>query len=161
MPLTEARRFPRRINFNFLEKCNMACAFCYCPFDGERAGLETWKRIIDHFKSWDLRSITFGGGDPFSYDGFTDLLTYTKFAFDPELFVQVDTNGIGLAGALDSIRANASLLGIPLDGSSPAIHGRMRGQQKHFQVITELLSELATTGIRVKVNTLVSDVNIG
>ena len=30
-----ARRSLERVNFNFTAKCNMACRFCYVPFDGE------------------------------------------------------------------------------------------------------------------------------
>jgi len=30
-----ARRSLERVNVNFAAKCNMACRFCYVPFDGE------------------------------------------------------------------------------------------------------------------------------
>lgn len=153
-------RPPARVCFNFLAKCNMVCPYCYCPFDANEAGIDTWKRIIDHIARWGTKSITFGGGDPFLYDDFPELLSYTAQSGRISI-IQVDTNGICLAkGDYPLIKATVDLLGIPLDGSNSEIHRSMRLHASHFDIVHRLLGDLTEAGVSIKINTVVSKKNI-
>lgn len=152
---------PSRIIFNFLEKCNMNCPFCYCHFDGRKTDFGTWKSIVDHAHDWGVESITFGGGDPFSYPGFPKLLRHTFEKFEKRIFIQVDTNGLSLNREhFPVIVDTVSLLGLPLEGSVPEINQGVRNHSRHFQVVLGLLEVLRGFDINVKINTLVCQKNI-
>jgi MoaA/NifB/PqqE/SkfB family radical SAM enzyme len=154
-------RGPERVNFNFLAKCNMSCPYCYCPFDGEEGDVGLWKKIVDRIVSWGCFSITFGGGDPFLYSEFSELLTHANKRRGLLKFIQVDTNGIGVrAHHYPSIKENVDLLGLPLDGSDNATHGLMRSNLKHFDKVINLLTELSRMSVPIKINTVVSRRNV-
>lgn len=154
-------RPPSRINFNFLAKCNMTCPYCYLPFDGTETNLGLWKKIIDRVIKWESQSITFGGGDPFIYPEFQELLLYTRQNHKSVKLIQVDTNGIRLRNEhYQLLRENSDLVGLPLDGSNSQIHQLMRQHSNHFKIVIHLLDELTKNGIAIKVNTVVSKINI-
>jgi MoaA/NifB/PqqE/SkfB family radical SAM enzyme len=150
-------RYPSRINFNFTARCNMKCPYCYVPFDGLEADLKVWKEIIDRVSGWEPITLTFAGGDPFKYKSFPSLLEYTKRRIS---FVHVDTNGLNLdENIIEQCKGLIDLMGLPLDGSTAQIHGSMRNSNAHFQKITGLL-RTATEKIPVKINTVVSKINV-
>ena len=62
-----ARRSLERVNFNFAAKCNMACRFCYVPFDGEEGSEVEAFAVVDELLARDVKSITFAGGDPLMF----------------------------------------------------------------------------------------------
>lgn len=92
------------------------------------------------------------------YRAFPDLLRYVadSKAF---LFTQLDTNGISLRPIhYDLIRETVNLVGLPLDGSTAVIHGMMRSDMRHFDIVTDHLRSLSGV-IPLKVNTVVSRLN--
>jgi MoaA/NifB/PqqE/SkfB family radical SAM enzyme len=58
------------------------------------------------------------------------------------------------------LTTNVSLLGLPLDGPDRRTHGLMRGSERHFDVVVSLIQKLAHCGVRTKINTVVSRVNV-
>lgn len=152
---------PSRVCFNFLEKCNMSCPFCYCEFNGQESNLKIWKSIIAQTNRWKVESITFGAGDPFIYNDFIKLLNYTYKIFEKNIFIQVDSNGLCIKQKyLPTILKTISLLGLPLEGSSPKVHGLMRGDYSHFYVILNLLELFKNQNMNLKINTVVCQQNI-
>lgn len=152
---------PERVIFNFLERCNMSCPYCYCPFDGRASDITLWKRIVDRLAQWDVKSITFGGGDPFLYRRFSELLRYAREASSSLNFVQVDTNGYGLRRHdYSDVRQFVDLLGLPLDGADSGTHGTLRADARHFDLICRLIHDLSTENIQLKVNTFVCTRNV-
>lgn len=155
-------RAPSRISFNFADKCNLSCPFCYVPFDRKAGGLELWKRIIDIAFLWQVKTITFGGGDPFIYPDFPDLLRYTFEKFCGEIFIQVDTNGLCLKESHYQLLSETStLLGLPLDGSTEDVSKSVRNNQSHHVIVLRHLESLQAKEVSLKINTLVCRQNIG
>jgi molybdenum cofactor biosynthesis enzyme MoaA len=135
----------------------MSCAFCYLPFDGAETNLELWQRIVSRLHEVGVSAVTFGGGDPFRYKDFINLLTFARERIP---FVHVDTNGYGLRRSkLGQFTALVDLLGLPLDGSTAAIHGVMRDDARHFTVVVELARAARELGISTKINTVVGKDN--
>lgn len=146
-----------RVNFNFTARCNMHCPYCYVPFNGRETRLRDWKAIVDRIREFRPLSITFGGGDPFRYGDFVELLRYAR---DAATFIQVDTNGLNVREAtLKEIVGLVELLGLPFDGSSPKMQQLMRGSPSHFNIVYRLL-RIAVNLLAVKVNTVVSRLNL-
>jgi len=151
---------PYRASFNFLTHCNMDCPFCYCPFDGTRSNLATWRRVVDRLNELGVKAITFGGGDPFIYDDFRELLTYVRNNLKGIGFVQVDTNGLRLREEdYELLSRTIDLLGLPLDGASELIHARMRARSGHFTSVLAGIRSARKAGVPVKINTVVSRMN--
>lgn len=145
-----------RIIFNFNGKCNMNCPYCYIPFRQADGSLELWKDIILRCKQWKPKMIVFGGGDPFMFQGFRDLL---RFSHDDEIFIHVDTNALALHPRDVQLIIDAvDQIGLPFDGTETS-HAAMRKHPKHFAVVRKWLEELLNKGVRVKVNTVVSALN--
>lgn len=142
----------------------MNCPFCFAPSKNqtcsETTSLVQWKRIIDLLHSWAVEGITFSGGDPFAKDDFPELLSYTHESSPRTLFIQVDTNGIGIQpNHFTLLKKCVNLLGLPLDGAQPEIHRLLRGEN-HFEIMMHLLPELAHHQIPLKINTIVCSKNI-
>lgn len=146
-----------RIIFNFTNKCNLSCDFCYIPFNNEECkDLDLWKNIIDKCKSLNAKIITFGGGDPFMYKDFYTLLEYT---YDGKIFIQVDTNALGLTEKhLNSINSCVDLVSLPVDGTE-LVHSKMRKNTLHYQVVMKWLKRFNELGIPVKINTVLTKYN--
>jgi MoaA/NifB/PqqE/SkfB family radical SAM enzyme len=127
------------------------------PFDGKDSNLLMWQRIIEQCKEWNPRIITFGGGDPFFYKDFYLLL---KSTMDNRVFIQVDTNGLGLKiSHLPIIKQTVQLLGLPIDGTEE-VHGRVRGHASHFNIVLNWLQRFSDEGVPIKINTVVTKLNI-
>lgn len=154
---------PSRVNFVFSGPCNMSCSFCFSPFKGfdnkNPTSLASWKLIIDRLKAWNVKNITFSGGDPFASVDFPLLLSYTLGLFRREIFLQIDTNGIGINSNHYSALSEVGLVGLPLDGGNSEVHSRVR-KDGHFETIMQLLPDFARHQIPLKINTLVCSKNI-
>lgn len=166
-PLGEAGRFgglpPRRISFNFADRCNMSCRFCYIPFDGMRANAAQAAEVIDTILRWGPTAITVGGGDPLMYRYTLDLLTRihrTSSGVRP--FVQLDSNFAHrrVNELLPELATLVDMVGVPLDTLTPDIAHVMRGDRGYPDRIRFLLPRLAEHGFCVKINTVVSNPNV-
>jgi MoaA/NifB/PqqE/SkfB family radical SAM enzyme len=147
-----------RIVFNYTDNCNLNCKFCYIPFDGVGSGnLELWKKIIKKCYELKPRVIVFAGGDPFYYEDFILLLDSIE---NEEISIQVDTNGLGLNSSyINIINQKVKLLSLPLDGTRE-IHGIMRNNSSHFDTVLNWINKLSSVGISIKVNTVVTALNV-
>jgi MoaA/NifB/PqqE/SkfB family radical SAM enzyme len=154
---------PGRISFNFTDRCNMACRFCYIPFDGVRVDANRAARVIDIVMSWSPASITVGGGDPLMYPFTVRLLRQIRHsaAGDPP-FIQLDSNLVrsrrhNLAALADCV----DMLGVPVDTFDPHIALQMRGNHGHPAEMRALIPALLDAGLCVKLNTTVALPNLG
>lgn len=137
----------------------MNCEWCYIPFVRGPPEPSICRRVVARVAELGFQVITIAGGDPLSYDFLPALITGAK---RDGLKVHVDTNGIGTRRAnitLAQIADQVDLLGLPLDGPSAEIHDRMRSARLHFALVMTLLTQLATSMERVKINTIVSALN--
>ncbi|TQM82827.1 radical SAM family protein [Saccharothrix saharensis] len=152
---------PTRVSFNFLDRCNLACRFCYLPFDGRASAYDTWLDVVGRLVELGAESITFGGGDPFRYRRFPELLGHVRAELPQITFVQVDTNALGWAErSLADIAATVDLVGLPVDGSTDAVHTRMRDRAGHLDRVLHVVERLQGQ-VPIKINTVVSRVNAG
>lgn len=150
-----------RVSFNFLNSCNMRCAFCYLPFDGLESDISHWKRVLRRLVELGTHSITFGGGDPFKYPDFMDVLRFVRTDLPEISFVTLDTNGIGLRRELfRELPSLVDVLGLPVDGFTEKTHGSMRSSKAHLARVLHLVDALHER-MPLKINTVISRRNIG
>lgn len=159
--MTSFNRRPRRVIYNFVARCNMACTFCYVPFDGQRANADTAQEVLRRVLSWDIHGLVIGGGDPLIYDYTPHLIEQARNAI-PKLFIQLDTNALGSScERLKAVAEHVDLIGLPMDGFSRGVCAAMRRRATHGIETFDLARSLARIGQAVKVNTVVSQVNRG
>ena len=156
MPIT----IPRFV-INFRHKCNMNCKYCYVPFvDQEYGDIFLWKKIIDAIQDYNPSLITFGGGDPFIYPDFRELLLYCKNSFFDHVQIHVDTNGLGIIeNDYNIIDDCVNVIGFPLDGSKE-IHSLIRNNLFHYNIVMRHLSMLQKSKSKSKINTVLNYLNI-
>ena len=139
----------------------MACPFCYCPFVKGETNLRLWKKIVDKLIELGCSMITFGGGDPFFHKGFSELLEYTYLKGKKKLFIHIDSNGLALKEHhYPILRKTVSLLGLPIEGGSAAIHDAIRNFNGHYQIIHKILRDTKEFSLPIKINKVVVNKNI-
>jgi MoaA/NifB/PqqE/SkfB family radical SAM enzyme len=151
---------PTRAILNFAHRCALQCEWCYVPFGQVPAQKEVVLAVISRIAELGFTSVTFGGGDPFQYSFISEVLRLAKAS---GLFVHVDTHGKSLqqsAANLELLESAVDLLGLPIDGSTSKIHDGMRDSPGHFEVIANRLKWLRSVRTPVKLNTVISAVNL-
>lgn len=147
-----------RIILNFTGRCNMACPFCYVPFDGSEVGDKKVIEVVEAIIALNPEAVTIGGGDPFMFRSIVDLLAMLH---DGKRFIQVDTNAKSLKQAhIYSLLKYVNLVGLPLDGGRRESHELMRAAPGHFKIVMEWLHKLSQLSIGIKINTVVSRLNL-
>jgi MoaA/NifB/PqqE/SkfB family radical SAM enzyme/2-polyprenyl-3-methyl-5-hydroxy-6-metoxy-1,4-benzoquinol methylase len=142
---------------NFTAKCNMGCAYCYVPFDYKPVDPDRVREVVERCHALGTKVITFGGADPFKFPVIEELI---PLAASLGLEVHVDTNAVALEKRHYPLLAqHVSWLGLPLDGSTPSVHDRMRSYPGHFEIISEHIAKLSEYPVRLKVNTVVAAEN--
>lgn len=150
---------PKRVIYNFVARCNMACTFCYVPFDKQRANAVTAMEVLNRVLSWNIEGLVVGGGDPLMYDYTLRLLQHARKA-DQKLFIQLDTNAWGRCRDRLMVAARyTDLVGLPIDGINQTVCAAMRGRATHGVEIAATARLVALAGHAVKINTVVSSVN--
>lgn len=102
--------------------------------------------------------VTFAGGDPFDYKEFRALLIE---AHELGLEIHIDTNGISLERKdYNLLNKYVSLIGLPIDGPDSETHDNLRTQKGHYSRVISHLKNLQDQKIRIKINTVVTAINI-
>lgn len=149
-----------RAIFNFESKCNMACRFCYVPFQRAVSTLGDWQAIVARVVELGARSIVFGGGDPLAFPDFRTLLRWMREALPAGIRIHVDTNGIGFTDGDKAVLALANSVGLPFDGATPEVHDAVRNYKGHFRIVLGVLQELVEAGFWLRINTVVTRENV-
>ncbi len=136
----------------------MQCPYCYVPFKGIAFEFDKLERVLIRCRELGFAIVTFGGGDPLMYKGFRKVLVQAR---NQGFEVHLDTNAIGLVSDdLGILNETVSLLGLPLDGPEPHLHGAMRGSASHFEKVINAIDLVRGGAFRVKINTVLGRPNL-
>jgi AdoMet-dependent heme synthase len=156
------------IQWHLTERCNLRCRHCYQARRTVREmAPEDVKREIDGaiqmFRAWEEEhgilvspSIHFTGGEPFLFEGFWDVIAYSK---RQGFKVAVMTNG-SLINEEDPRKASdlgISDIQVSLEGP-PELHDSIRGRGSFVQAARGV-ERLVHTGNRVSANVTLSRLN--
>lgn len=89
---------PRSIQFGITNLCNLACQFC----SRDRAAVSGWTAeeaftFLDEMAGAGVLEVAFGGGEPFAFRGFTELVA--RLHDETPLAVHATTNGLLLSAS--------------------------------------------------------------
>ena len=159
---------PHVINFHITDICNYNCKYCFAKYHLKDLPLEDAKRVIDEAKSYfDQNGILNGriniaGGEPTLYPYIEEIIRYIK---ERGMSVSIITNGshltpefcLRMAGTLD-------MIGISIDASTAEGNRRVgrcsAGRTPDFDRLERAAHIMKHYGIRLKVNTVVSKLNL-
>ncbi len=139
--------------------CNQKCLHCFVGDElnqGRMAFLQII-RVIDDALAHDIRKITLSGGEPTLHPQFNDILQYLLAA---NAEVTILTNGQRLkTGHIDAFRHPSVLVKVPLLGWG-ASHDVMTQRRGSFERTIENIRHMVSLGIRVKLTSTVTQVNL-
>jgi len=134
-----------------LEKCNLACQFCYTHKTNSILSPQTIKKFINRYKKHvNLKSIIFCGGEVFTLPKFVDLVNY---CLKQGIFTTIITNGT--IDKLDKINdpKNCQLL-VSFDGPK-SVHDQNRGLG-NFDKSKKFVHHALALGFPVEIMYLIS-----
>lgn len=138
--------------------CNLACDFCYGPVPGKDP-VERRPAILEALAASSARVVTFCGGEPLlirRIDQYAAVLARLGKS------TVLNTNGQLLRTRLDQglTLANFTMAGISIDGSTPAVHRAMRGENADLDAVMDAIRLVRKEpGVSMKLATVVSGVN--
>lgn len=137
------------ISLDLSNYCTKGCDFCYN--NSNKEGLTSWQpdeviaMVEDCIKNG-VKAVSFGGGEPFEYDGIYDLIRILQ----PQLYVSITSNGLPLLDEanFEKLQANKP------DKVHFTIHNPE--SEKELQNTLHLINKLKDTDIKAGVNLLVT-----
>jgi MoaA/NifB/PqqE/SkfB family radical SAM enzyme len=136
----------------------MTCTFCVTEDDFEPMAPEAAVALLDNLVERGVRTVVFGGGEPFAWPG--DVVQLAGQARARGLTVQVGTNGVALPEGFASLEAIDRWV-LPLESTDPQVHDRMRIHRTgHHALILDRLGALQREAKSVTVSTVLTSVNV-
>lgn len=117
------------------------------------------RAVISKLKAVGVDTLNIGGGEPLMRP---ETPEFIQFAHEAGLEVYLSTNGTFFKKQYDRVKDNISVLGLPLDGSTPEMNVEMGRREYTHKNITDILKYFKQNPPthRVKVGTVVSKINI-
>ena len=152
---------PQSVFWEITAACNLKCLHCVVSADKKLEGelcTQSCYNLIDEWKQFGVKDITFSGGEPLIREDFFKLARYAR---DRGLVIQLATNGILVTQAVaKQIKELNMSVQVSLDGSNPEIYGRFRGRKESFGKALEAIRHLVKEDVDLTVGTVLARHNI-
>jgi radical S-adenosyl methionine domain-containing protein 2 len=148
------------VNFHVWKSCNYKCRFCFAGFDDVPGQLrrEPALRIIEDLARAGCDKLTFVGGEPTLCPFLGDLV---ESAAALGLATCVVSNGERLRPVIEHHAAALHWIGLSVDSCDEATSQQLgRGRGNHIARSIELADLARQHGIRIKLNTVVTALNL-
>lgn len=157
------------INFHVTEHCNYRCYFCFAQFMcRDELKLDGAKKVVDniaeYFKINDIKNgrINLAGGEPMLIKYLDALIDYIVFK---GITVSIITNGSLLSvERVRQMKGKVSMIGLSIDSlnheTNLSIGRSCKGKTLSKYEVLKIVRAAKECGIKVKVNTVVSKLNV-
>lgn len=141
-----------RISIDLSNYCSKQCDFCYNHSTKEGNVLWTVEELIPfilNLHKHGIDAVSFGGGEPFEYDGIFELIS----GLMAEMYVSVTSNGLSLE--------KEEIFSKLKENKPDKIHITIHHPENKSEVerVIKMIKKIAAEGIKSGVNLLVSDFN--
>jgi MoaA/NifB/PqqE/SkfB family radical SAM enzyme len=155
------KMIPDQVTISITEECPNNCIHCALPDTKNRVRLipETVKSTIDQVLEMGTTFIIFDGGEPLTYPGLEDLISYV----DPEKAITgMFTSGVGLTEDRASRLKEAGLysLTVSFDSAYEDKHDYVRGRKGVFKNAVEAVKNGLKAGLLVNIYVVLSRDNV-
>jgi radical S-adenosyl methionine domain-containing protein 2 len=152
------------INLHLLDACNYRCGHCFAHFGMPKVlPLEQWKRVIDNIISTtNVKRFNLAGGEPLLYPELDRLIQYIA---SKNIEASIITNGLLLnKKRVHSFSGMVSMIGMSIDSLNDTTLREMGRCTSKNEVLGQerciaLCKSIKANGIKLKINTLVSNLN--
>lgn len=152
---------PDQVTISITEECPNNCIHCALPDTKNRIKLEseTVRSVIDQVLEMGTTFVIFDGGEPLTYLGLEDLISYV----DPEKAIAgMFTSGVGLTEERASRLKKAGLysLTVSFDSAYEDKHDYVRGRKGVFKSAVEAVKNGLKAGLLVNIYVVLSRGNV-
>ncbi|MGD9909444.1 MAG: viperin family antiviral radical SAM protein [Candidatus Izemoplasmatales bacterium] len=156
-------------NFHLTEKCNYQCKYCFAKFNNQsELNLKQWKEAVDLTNQYFIRNnirngrINLAGGEPLILPFLDELIDYIHSL---DIIVSIITNASLLTEEkIQKWIGKVDTIGVSIDSinykTNLKIGRHNNGQVIDVENIISLLQLAKKNNIKVKINTVVSALNI-
>jgi radical S-adenosyl methionine domain-containing protein 2 len=117
------------------------------------------KKIVDKLSEAGVKKLSWAGGEPLIWPGMVKLVEYTHSL---GIMTMLITNGSLLNDKLlKRLENSLDWLNLPLDGASEHMNRLMTRDEGHFDRVIDILEKLKDSKISLKINTVISKINLG
>lgn len=159
---------PNVINYHITNRCNYQCKHCFARFDQKELPFDDAKKVIDaietYFKETESINprINIAGGEPLIYPYIDEIIDYIS---SKGIKVSIITNGSSLTEKrVEKWAGKIETIGISIDAKSEKTNekiGRCTNKGAlDLAKIKSVCDKIHNLGIKLKINTVISKVNI-
>lgn len=159
---------PNVINYHITDRCNYQCKHCFARFNQKELSLDDAKKVVDaievYFKEAKSENprINLAGGEPLIYPYIDEIIDYIS---SKGIKVSIITNGSFLTEEkVEKYAGKVETIGISIDAKSKETNekiGRCTSKGPlNLEKLKKVCDKIHSFGIKLKINTVVSRVNI-